>query len=217
MARHADRSVLRRKGDQIRAVRGPTHLGVGFFFATSNRLLPFRARRDGKAIAVEPRYVVGVNDGGAYLAAGVAGMGILRLPAVLAADERACGGRLVRVLTDFEYEPLPLFAAIPKRDGFRHAFGCFSIGSRRFSPPRARREGASFGRAALVARFACRTPSEPRDASMTLELDHDGRIVACHWGWCTRRSCRPSVSATRMPPRRSDPWNAWRLAPPSCA
>ncbi len=95
------------------ALRGPTHQGVGFFSATSNRLLPFRARRDGKVIAVEPRYVVGVNDGGAYLAAGVAGMGIIRVPAVLAADELA-RGRLVRVLTDFEYEPLPLFAGYPE-------------------------------------------------------------------------------------------------------
>ena len=94
-------------------LRGPTHHAVGFFSATSNRLWPFRARREGTAIAVEARCSVAVNDAIANLAAGVAGMGVILIPAVLAADELA-RGRLVPVLSDWEYDPLPLYVGYPE-------------------------------------------------------------------------------------------------------
>ncbi|MBL8718938.1 MAG: sigma-70 family RNA polymerase sigma factor [Myxococcales bacterium] len=48
-------------------------------------------------------------------------------------------------------------------------------------PPEFAEIRAINGGPALVARFSCRTPIEPRDAVMTLELDHEGRVAACHW------------------------------------
>jgi DNA-binding transcriptional LysR family regulator len=58
------------------------------------------------------RYVCALDDGNAYLAAGLAGMGVLWLPRYMAQPHLA-SGELVPVFDDWTMEPMPLYAAYP--------------------------------------------------------------------------------------------------------
>lgn len=61
-------------------------------------------------LTVHGRHQLAVDDGNAYLAAGVAGLGVLWLPDYVAAAH-AERGELVRVLTDWQVDPMPLHIA----------------------------------------------------------------------------------------------------------
>ena len=56
------------------------------------------------------RYALVVDDGNAYLAAGLAGLGVLWVPEYMAAAhvER---GELVRLFEDWQLDPMPLYLA----------------------------------------------------------------------------------------------------------
>jgi len=106
---------LRRHGvpGQPGELAGPMHHTVGFFSATSNRVLPFKFWDGGAAVSVQSNYVLAVNNGDSYLAAAVAGLGVIRAPEVLVADELK-RGRLQRVLANWDYGVLPLFVGYPE-------------------------------------------------------------------------------------------------------
>ena len=70
-------------------------------------------RRGDEHIEVQGRYVVAVDDGNAYLAAGVAGMGILWLPQYMA-EAHVAGGELVPLFEDgWRFEAMPMYVAFP--------------------------------------------------------------------------------------------------------
>ena len=58
------------------------------------------------------RYVIAVDDGNAYLAAGVAGLGVLWLPDYMAREHLA-RGELVRLFDDWRLDPMPMYVAFP--------------------------------------------------------------------------------------------------------
>ena len=69
---------------------------------------------DGESIQVQGRYALSVDDGNAYLAAG---LGILWLPHYMAKAHLA-SGELVRPLEGWQLDPMPLYIAFAPH---RHA------------------------------------------------------------------------------------------------
>ena len=68
--------------------------------------------RGGERIHVKGKYVVSVDHGNAYLAAGLAGMGVLWLPEYMA-QEHAARGELVPLCDGWNLDPMPLYVAFP--------------------------------------------------------------------------------------------------------
>lgn len=88
------------------------HRIVGFKRARAGKLFAYRMQRGAERLEVEGRYVLAVDDGNAYQAAGLAGLGVLWLPTYMA-DEHVQRGELVAVFTDWQFEPMPMYIAYP--------------------------------------------------------------------------------------------------------
>ncbi|NTX31610.1 LysR family transcriptional regulator [Burkholderia pyrrocinia] len=88
------------------------HRIVGFLWARTGKALPFAMECDGERVDVRGRYVLAVDDGNAYLEAGLAGLGILWLPDYMAAAYRA-RGELVPLFEAWQLEPMPMYVAFP--------------------------------------------------------------------------------------------------------
>lgn len=88
------------------------HQVVGFLRSASGRILPSTLRRGDECVQVLGRYAIATDDGNAYLAAGVAGLGALWLPHYMAAPHLACGD-FEPLLQDWSIEPMPLYLAFP--------------------------------------------------------------------------------------------------------
>ncbi|SQJ31022.1 D-malate degradation protein R [Serratia rubidaea] len=86
------------------------HRIVGFLWARSGKPLPYAMRRGEEQVKVHGRYILAVDDGNAYLTAGLAGLGILWLPDYMAAPSLA-RGELTPLFTDWRFEPMPLYIA----------------------------------------------------------------------------------------------------------
>jgi len=67
-------------------------------------------RRGHEQLQTQGRYVCAVDDGNAYLAAGLAGLGVLWLPDYMAKPHVA-GGTLVPLFADWQMDPMPLHVA----------------------------------------------------------------------------------------------------------
>lgn len=88
------------------------HRIVGFHWSRTGKTFPYAMRRGGEHIEVQGRYVLAVDDGNAYLAAGLAGLGVLWLPDYMckAHLER---GELVPLFEDWQLDPMPMYVAFP--------------------------------------------------------------------------------------------------------
>jgi len=84
------------------------HLGV----QRTGRVLPMRFQDKLKAIELDMRHVVGVNESNAHFAAGLAGLGVIQTFSFLA-QPAVDRGELVPVLTRFQPKPYPLHLAYP--------------------------------------------------------------------------------------------------------
>jgi DNA-binding transcriptional LysR family regulator len=84
------------------------HFAVSYFKATSGRIYPFSFTREGEEIEVTGRYSLAVNEGNAYVAACVAGLGIIQAP-VFAVRHELQTQALQAVLEDWTSRPLNLF------------------------------------------------------------------------------------------------------------
>lgn len=93
-----------------RELEGPDHHIVGFLWARLGKPFPYAMQRDGETVSVHGRYVVAMDEGNAYLEAGLAGLGVLWLPDYMAARHVA-SGELLPLLEDWTLEPMPLFIA----------------------------------------------------------------------------------------------------------
>ena len=80
--------------------------------ARSDTVAPMGMQRDGERVEVQGRHVVAVDDGNAYLAAGVAGMGVLWLPQYMANDH-AARGELVPLFDGWRVDAMPMYVAFP--------------------------------------------------------------------------------------------------------
>ena len=90
----------------------PHHRTVGYLRARSGTVAPMGMQRDGERITVQGRHVVAVDDGNAYLAAGVAGMGVLWLPQYMARGH-AARGELVPLFDGWHVDAMPMYVAFP--------------------------------------------------------------------------------------------------------
>jgi DNA-binding transcriptional LysR family regulator len=88
------------------------HRIVGFLWARTGKALPYAMRKGEENLHIQGRYVVAVDDGNAYLAVGLAGMGVLWLPDYMAQAHLA-SGELVALFEDWRMESMPLYVAFP--------------------------------------------------------------------------------------------------------
>jgi len=109
---YAAPSYLERAGSPShpRELENTQHRIVGFLGSRLGK--PFAMHRDQESIKVQGRYVLSTDDGNSYLAAGLAGLGILWLPDYMARDHLA-SGELVALFEDWRLDPMPLYLAFP--------------------------------------------------------------------------------------------------------
>jgi DNA-binding transcriptional LysR family regulator len=98
-------------------LNGPHHCIVGFVRSSTGTVAPMALRRGDKgaaeeAVQVNGRYIVSADDGNAFLAAGLAGMGVFWLPRYMA-DPHVARGELLQLFGDWRIEPMPMYLAYP--------------------------------------------------------------------------------------------------------
>lgn len=115
---YAAPSYLERAGTPLHPgeLENTHHRVVGFLSTRKGKTIPFRIQRqDGQSIEhleVQGRYVVAMDDGNAYLAAGLVGMGILAMPRYMATEHLA-RGELVTLFEDWHCDAMPMYVAYP--------------------------------------------------------------------------------------------------------
>jgi DNA-binding transcriptional LysR family regulator len=107
-------SYLQRAGTPThpRELENTHHRIVGFLSSRTGKLLPYAMRCDGESIEAQGRYVLAVDDGNAYLAAGLAGLGVLCLPDYMS-KAHLVRGELVPLFDGWRLDPMPMYAAFP--------------------------------------------------------------------------------------------------------
>ncbi|MBB6287159.1 MULTISPECIES: LysR family transcriptional regulator [unclassified Pseudomonas] len=88
------------------------HRIVGFLWARTGKPLPYAMRKHLETLQIKGRYALAVDDGNAYLAAGLAGLGVLWLPTYMS-KAFADRGELVPLFEDWNLDPMPLYVAFP--------------------------------------------------------------------------------------------------------
>jgi DNA-binding transcriptional LysR family regulator len=88
------------------------HRMVGYFSARSGKLLPDAFRRGDEVVEVVGNHVIAVNDATGYLNAGLAHLGVMQLTCFMAAPLMKAG-QLVRVLEDWQTDPIPVHVVYP--------------------------------------------------------------------------------------------------------
>lgn len=111
---HASPGYVQQFGvpDHPRALQGPDHHTVGFLSPRSGRARVFSAKRGAERFEVQGRYSIGFDDGNAYLAAGLAGLGVVALPSYMA-EPHVARGELLPVLQDWRLPPMPMHVMFP--------------------------------------------------------------------------------------------------------
>jgi DNA-binding transcriptional LysR family regulator len=88
------------------------HRVVGFLWARTGKPVPYALQKQGERVLVKGRYALAVDDGNAYLAAGLAGLGVLWLPRYMSRAHEA-SGQLVPLFEDWSLDTMPLYVAFP--------------------------------------------------------------------------------------------------------
>lgn len=88
------------------------HWAVNYFSSRTGQVLPFEFRRDGETTVVNGRSIVSVNDGSAYLEAGLAHLGVMRGIDFMV-DPLIARGELVTILAGWGFPKLPVHIAFP--------------------------------------------------------------------------------------------------------
>jgi DNA-binding transcriptional LysR family regulator len=83
------------------------HRLLGLVSTRTGKPITFRFVRDAEEIEIEPHPRFGVDDTNAYLAAGLAGLGVLQAPAYMV-DAAVRNGQLGAVLQDWTTPPVPV-------------------------------------------------------------------------------------------------------------
>ncbi|MES2817903.1 MAG: LysR family transcriptional regulator [Pseudomonadota bacterium] len=111
---YAAPSYLERLGmpTHPRELEDSPHRVVGFLWARTGKALPYAMHCANESLHIQGRYVLAVDDGNAYLAAGLAGMGVLWLPDYMSAPHVA-RGELVPLFEKWCLDPMPMYVAFP--------------------------------------------------------------------------------------------------------
>lgn len=114
MGMYASPAYLERTGPPAhpRDLADDPHRLVGYLRWRSGRIAPVTMQRDGEAVALHGRHALAVDDGNAYLAAGVAGLGVLCVPRYMA-QPHVTRGELQPMLDDWRVDAMPLYVAFP--------------------------------------------------------------------------------------------------------
>ncbi|MDF2118647.1 LysR family transcriptional regulator [Roseiarcaceae bacterium H3SJ34-1] len=88
------------------------HMAVNYFSAGNGRLLPLEFIRDGETLEIKARHLFATNDGNAYVAAALAGYGIIQAPHFMV-QHHLDSGELKPVLTDWTTDPMPMHIVYP--------------------------------------------------------------------------------------------------------
>ena len=95
-----------------RELEDSQHRIVGFLWARTGKALPYSMRNHAESLLVKGRYALAVDDGNAYLAAGLAGLGVLWLPKYMSKTFEA-RGELVPLFENWSLDPMPIYVAFP--------------------------------------------------------------------------------------------------------
>lgn len=111
---YAAPSYLQRSGTPIhpRELEEDSHSTVGFLWSRTGKALPYVMQRGEERIEAQGRPLLTVDDGNAYLAAGLAGLGMLWLPQYMA-KPHLTAGELQPLFEDWSLEPMPMYLAFP--------------------------------------------------------------------------------------------------------
>ncbi|MBI6742049.1 LysR family transcriptional regulator [Pseudomonas syringae] len=111
---YAAPDYLQRMGTPVhpQELEDSAHRIVGYLWARTGKALPYAMQRNGEKLHVQGRYTLAVDDGNAYVAAGLAGMGILWLPDYMAKPYRERGA-LVPLFEDWQLDSMPMYVAFP--------------------------------------------------------------------------------------------------------
>ncbi|NIJ69173.1 LysR family transcriptional regulator [Xanthomonas sp. 60] len=113
-ALHAAPSYLQRHGTPLhpRELDAAPHRLIGFLRPRTGRPRTLRLQRDGEVVDVQGGQHLAVDDGDAYLAAGLAGLGLVCVPEYMSAAP-AAQGALVPVLGDWQAPSMPMHVVFP--------------------------------------------------------------------------------------------------------
>ena len=93
-------------------LRQPQHRIVAYRWSRTGGNAPYGMRRGSETVQVTGRHALRTDDGNAYLAAGLAGLGVLWLPEYMAQGHVASGA-LAPLFADWHADPMPLYIAYP--------------------------------------------------------------------------------------------------------
>lgn len=88
------------------------HRIVSYRSSRTGGAFSYAMRRDGESVNLHGRHVLAIDDGNAYLAAGLAGLGVLWLPDYMA-KAHVARGELAVLFEDWRIAPMPLYVAFP--------------------------------------------------------------------------------------------------------
>ncbi len=88
------------------------HSIVRFRWSRNGGGFPYAMQKGGESVQIGGRHILSIDDGNAYLAAGLAGLGVLWLPDYMARGH-ADAGSLVPLFEDWHIDPMPLYLAYP--------------------------------------------------------------------------------------------------------
>lgn len=97
------------------------HRIVGYLRSSSGDIAQVRMQRGEEEVALRGRYIVATDDGNAYIAAGLAGMGVLWAPRYVA-EPRVKKGVLTPLIEEWQLAPMPYTS--PIRRTVTSAPGC---------------------------------------------------------------------------------------------
>jgi len=111
---YAAPSYLQRSGTPIhpRELEEDSHSTVGFLWSRTGKALPYVMQRGEERIEAQGRPLLTVDDGNAYLAAGLAGLGVRWLPHYMAKPHLTTG-ELQPLFEDWKMAPMPMYLAFP--------------------------------------------------------------------------------------------------------
>ena len=90
------------------------HMFVNYFSAKTGHIFPFDFAQGGAVQEIHRPHWVAANDADTYVAAGVAGMGLMQTPLNSGALSHLQAGRLVQVLPEWTAAALPLVILYPR-------------------------------------------------------------------------------------------------------
>lgn len=95
-----------------RELQNTDHCIVGFLSSRTSKIDPLVLCSENERIEITGNYVLTVDDGNAYLEAGLVGLGVIALPNYMAAAHQAVGA-LIPLFTQWRISPMPLYLAFP--------------------------------------------------------------------------------------------------------